>query len=36
MLKVAGRPIIERLVYHLVGYGIRRIFISTNYLAEII
>jgi len=36
MLKVAGRPIIERLVYHLVGYGISRIFISTNYLAEII
>ena len=36
MLKVAGRPIIERLVYHLVGYGIQRIFISTNYLAEII
>jgi NDP-sugar pyrophosphorylase family protein len=36
MLKVAGRPIIERLVYHLVGYGINRIFISTNYLAEII
>jgi NDP-sugar pyrophosphorylase family protein len=36
MLKVAGRPIIERLVYHIVGYGIRRIFISTNYLAEII
>lgn len=36
MLKVAGRPIIERLVLHLVGCGIRRIFISVNYLADII
>lgn len=36
MLKVAGRPILERLVLHLVGNGIRRIFISTNYLAGII
>jgi len=36
MLKVAGRPILERLVLHLVGCGIRRIFISTNYLASII
>jgi dTDP-glucose pyrophosphorylase len=36
MLKVAGRPIIERLVLHLVGCGIRRIFISTNYLASVI
>ncbi len=36
MLKVAGRPIIERLVLHLVGCGIRRIYISVNYLSEII
>ncbi|MES2594367.1 MAG: nucleotidyltransferase family protein [Verrucomicrobiota bacterium] len=36
MLKVAGRPILERLVLHLVGCGVRRIFISTNYLAGII
>lgn len=36
MLKVAGRPILERLVLHLVGCGIRRIFISTNYLASVI
>ncbi|HCN30348.1 MAG TPA: nucleotidyl transferase [Verrucomicrobiales bacterium] len=36
MLKVAGRPILERLVLHLVGSGIRRVFISTNYLAGII
>jgi dTDP-glucose pyrophosphorylase len=36
MLPVAGRPILERIVLHLVGHGIRRIFISVNYLAEII
>jgi dTDP-glucose pyrophosphorylase len=36
MLKVAGRPIIERLVLHLVGCGIRRIFISVNHLASVI
>lgn len=36
MLKVAGRPILERLVLHLVGYGITRIFISVNHLAHVI
>ena len=36
MLKVAGRPIIERLVLHLVGFGIRRIFIAVNYLGHVI
>jgi len=36
MIKVAGRPILERLVLHLVGCGIRRIFISINYLSHII
>ncbi len=36
MLMVAGRPILERLVLHLVGFGIRRIFLSVNYLGEII
>lgn len=34
MLRVAGRPILERIVLHLVGHGIRRIFIATNYLSE--
>jgi len=34
MLRVAGRPILERLVLHLVGHGIRRVFISVHYLAE--
>ena len=36
MLKVAGRPILERLVLHLVGSGIRRVFISINYLGHMI
>lgn len=36
MIKVAGRPILERLVLHLVGFGIRRIFISINYLGHVI
>lgn len=36
MLSVAGRPILERLVLHLVGYGIREIFLSVNYLGHVI
>jgi dTDP-glucose pyrophosphorylase len=36
MLKVAGRPILERLVLHLVGFGITRIYISVHYLPEVI
>lgn len=36
MLKVAGRPILERLVLHLVGFGIKRIFISVNYKRPVI
>lgn len=36
MVRVAGRPILERLVLHLVGFGIERIFLSTNYLGHLI
>lgn len=36
MLKVAGRPILERLVLHFVGFGIHRIFLSVGYLANVI
>ena len=36
MLKVAGRPILERLVLHLVGSGVTRIFVSINYLGHVI
>ena len=34
MLRVAGRPILERIVLHLVGFGIGRIFISVDYLGR--
>ena len=36
MIKVAGRPILERIILHLVSCGIQRIFISVNYLNKII
>jgi dTDP-glucose pyrophosphorylase len=34
MLSVAGRPILERLVLHLVGSGLHHIALSVGYLAE--
>jgi dTDP-glucose pyrophosphorylase/CBS domain-containing protein len=34
MVRVAGRPILERLVLHLVGSGIQRVVLAINYLAE--
>lgn len=36
MLRVAGRPILERLVLHLMSHGIQRIFLSVSYLANIV
>lgn len=36
MIEVAGRPMLERIVLHLVGYGIRTIYISVNFMAEVI
>ena len=36
MIKVAGRPILERVILHLISSGIRRIFISVKHLSEII
>jgi dTDP-glucose pyrophosphorylase len=36
MVQVAGRPILERLVLHLVGFGVRGIYLAVNYLAEVI
>jgi dTDP-glucose pyrophosphorylase len=36
MLRVAGRPILERLVLHLVGFGVRRIFLAVNYLGHVV
>lgn len=36
MLCVAGRPILEHAVLHLVGYGFRRIFLATHYRHDMI
>jgi NDP-sugar pyrophosphorylase family protein len=36
MLKVAGRPILERLVLHLISNGIRKIFLAVNHLSHVI
>ena len=36
MIRVAGRPILERIVLHLIGHGLKRIFLSTNYLGHIV
>jgi dTDP-glucose pyrophosphorylase/predicted transcriptional regulator len=34
MLLVAGRPILERIVLHLVGSGVRTIYLAVNYLGD--
>lgn len=34
MVRVAGRPILERLVLHLIGFGFKRIFLGVGYLGE--
>jgi NDP-sugar pyrophosphorylase family protein len=36
MVRVAGRPILERIVLHLVGFGIRTIYLSINHLGHLI
>jgi len=36
MVLVAGRPILERLILHLVGYGVREVYISINYMGKMI
>jgi dTDP-glucose pyrophosphorylase len=36
MVEVAGRPILERVVLHLVGHGIQHIHLAVNYKAKII
>jgi dTDP-glucose pyrophosphorylase len=36
MLPVAGKPILERIVLHLIGHGIHRIFISVQHLSHVI
>lgn len=36
MVTVAGRPILERLLLHLMSLGIRRFYFSVNYLSHVI
>lgn len=36
MLKVAGRPILERIVLHLAGVGIKHIYLAINYLGHVV
>ncbi len=36
MIEVAGRPILERVIHHLVGHGIQSIYVAVNYKAKII
>ncbi len=36
MLKVAGRPILERIILHFISYGIDRIYLAVNYMSHII
>jgi dTDP-glucose pyrophosphorylase len=36
MIHVAGRPILERIILHLVGAGVRHIFLAVNYKADVI
>ncbi len=36
MIPVAGTPILERVLNHLVGFGINRIVLSVGYLGEMI
>jgi dTDP-glucose pyrophosphorylase len=36
MIKVAGRPLLERIILHLISYGIRRIFLSVNHQSQVI
>lgn len=34
MIRVAGRPILERLVLHFISHGIRNFYLSVNYKAD--
>lgn len=36
MVRVAGRPILEHTIHHLVGHGITNVYLSVNYMAEVI
>jgi len=36
MIPVAGRPILERIVLHLVSFGVTRVFLAINHLGQVI
>jgi dTDP-glucose pyrophosphorylase len=36
MVEVAGRPILERVILHLVSHGIQHIYLAVNYKAKVI
>jgi NDP-sugar pyrophosphorylase family protein len=36
MIEVAGRPMLERIILHLVGHGIQTIYIAVNFMADVI
>jgi len=36
MIKVAGRPILERLLLHLVGFGIKKVFFAIHHMGYLI
>ncbi len=36
MLRVAGKPILERIVLHLVTHGFRTVFLAINHLSHVI
>lgn len=36
MVLVAGRPILERLILHLMSHGIKNFYLSVNHLAHIV
>ncbi|UDQ98472.1 sugar phosphate nucleotidyltransferase [Lentisphaerota bacterium WC36G] len=36
MLKVAGRPILERIILHLISHGVVNIYLAVNHLSDVI
>ena len=36
MIEVAGRPMLERIVLHLVGHGVQTIHLAVNFMADVI
>lgn len=36
MLRVAGKPILERLILHAISYGIRNFYLAVNHLSHVI